>query len=58
MLYKTLKRQIERTGLTEDLKGKIDIFYLVGRITEDEYKDLMGIEDDEPINEIIEEYEN
>ena len=43
MLYKTLKKLKERNGLTEDLKNKIDIFFATGRITEDQYNDLMDI---------------
>lgn len=46
MLYKTLKKQIEKHGLTEELKEKIDLFYLANRLTEEEYKDLMGIVDE------------
>lgn len=44
MLFKTLQKLKEKTGLTEDLKGKIDVFFAVGRITEDQYNELMGIE--------------
>ena len=47
MLYKTLKKLKERNGLTEDLKNKIDIFFATGRITEDQYNDLMDIGKDE-----------
>lgn len=49
MLYKTLKKLKERNGLTDDLKTKIDVFYAVGRITEEQYNDLMdvGKEEDE-----------
>lgn len=43
MLYKTLKKLKERNGLTEDLKNKIDIFFATGRITEEQYNDLMDI---------------
>lgn len=43
MLYKTLKKLKERNGLTDDLKTKIDVFYAVGRITEDQYNDLMDV---------------
>lgn len=43
MLYKTLKKIKERNGLTEDLKNKIDIFFATGRITEEQYNDLMDI---------------
>lgn len=43
MLYKTLKKLKERNGLTEDLKNKIDIFFATGRVTEEQYNDLMDI---------------
>lgn len=43
MLYKTLLKIKERNGLTDDLKNKIDVFFAVGRITEEQYNDLMGI---------------
>lgn len=43
MLYKTLKKLKERNGLTDDLKNKIDVFFAVGRITEDQYNELMDI---------------
>lgn len=44
MLFKTLLKLKERTGLTDDLKNKIDIFFATGRITEEQYNELMGIE--------------
>ena len=47
MLYKTLMKLKERNGLTEDLKNKIDIFFATGRITEDQYNNLMDIGDEE-----------
>lgn len=47
MLYKTLKKLKERNGLTDDLKNKIDIFFATGRITEDQYNDLMDVEKEE-----------
>lgn len=43
MLFKTLLKLKERNGLTDDLKNKIDVFYAVGRITEEQYKELMGV---------------
>lgn len=42
MLYKTLKKLKERNGLTEELKNKIDIFFATGRITEEQYNELMN----------------
>lgn len=49
MLYKTLLKLKEKNGLTDDLKTKIDVFYAVGRSTEEQYNDLMdvGKEEDE-----------
>jgi hypothetical protein len=47
MLYRTLLKLKERNGLTEDLKNKIDIFFATGRITEDQYNDLMDIGEEE-----------
>lgn len=44
MLFKTLLKLKERTGLTDDLKNKIDVFFAVGRITEEQYNVLMDIE--------------
>lgn len=47
MLYKTLLKLKERNGLTDDLKNKIDVFFAVGRITEEQYNELMGIKSEE-----------
>lgn len=46
MLFKTLKKLKERNGLTDDLKNKIDVFFAIGRITEEQYNDLMDIKED------------
>lgn len=43
MLYRTLLKLKERNGLTDDLKNKIDVFFAVGRITEEQYNELMDI---------------
>lgn len=48
MLYKTLLKLKERTGLTDNLKNKIDVFFAVGRITEEQYNDLMDVNKEEP----------
>ena len=42
MLYRTLKRMIER-GQTEGLEEKIDIFFAAGKLTEEEYNDLIAL---------------
>lgn len=39
MLYKTLKRMIER-GQTEGLSEKLDIFFAAGRISKEEFQEL------------------
>lgn len=43
MLYRTLLKLKKRNGLTDDLKNKIDIFFATGRITEEQYNELMDI---------------
>ena len=47
MLYRTLLKLKERNGLTDDLKNKIDVFFAVGRITEEQYNELMNINKEE-----------
>lgn len=46
MLYKALKKLKERNGLTDDLKNKIDVFFAVGRITEEQYNKLMDVKEE------------
>lgn len=49
MLYRTLLKLKERNGLTDDLKNKIDIFFVTGRITEEQYNKLMNVgKEEEP----------
>ena len=43
MLYRTLLKLKEIHGLTDDLKNKIDVFFAVGRITEEQYNELMDV---------------
>ena len=40
MLYRMLKRLIE-LGKTEGLEERIDVFFAAGKITEDQYNELM-----------------
>lgn len=47
VLYKTLLKLKERNGLTDDLKNKIDVFFAVGRITEEQYNELMNVNKEE-----------
>ncbi len=42
MLYRTLKRMIERNQ-TEGMQEKLDIFYAAGRITAEQYNELVGM---------------
>ena len=44
MLFRTLLKLKERNGLTDDLKNKIDVFFAVGRITEEQYTALMDVD--------------
>ena len=46
MLYRTLLKLKEKNGLTDDLKNKIDIFFATGRITEEQYNELMDVKED------------
>lgn len=41
MLFRTLKRLVERNGLTDDLREKIDTLFALGRLTEDQYRELV-----------------
>lgn len=42
VLYRTLKRLIER-GQTNGLEEKLDIFFAAGKLTEEEYQELLGM---------------
>lgn len=41
MLYRMLKRMAE-SGNTEGLAHKLDIFFAAGRLTEEEYTELLA----------------
>ena len=43
MLFKVLLKLKDKKGLTEDLKTKIDVFYAYGKISQEEYCELMDI---------------
>ena len=49
MLNRTLLKLKESNGLTDDLKNKIDIFFATGRITEEQYNELMAINKEEEL---------
>lgn len=42
MLYRVLKRLIE-LGKTEGLEERIDVFFAAGKITEDQYNELIEL---------------
>jgi len=42
MLYQVLKRMILRGEVT-GLRGKIDVFFAVNRVTQEEYTELCGM---------------
>ena len=42
MLYRTLKRLIA-LGKTEGLEERIDVFFAAGKITEDQYNELIEL---------------
>lgn len=43
MIYKLMKRKIKNEGLTEENKELLDVFLAGGRITNDQYSELMGL---------------
>lgn len=44
MIYKLMKKKIQREGLTEENKNLLDVYLLGERITQEQYEELMGIE--------------
>lgn len=42
MLYRTLKRMVEN-GQTEGMVEKLDLFYAMNKITEEEYNELIAL---------------
>lgn len=41
MLYRTLELMVAR-GMTDELRDKIDTLYLLGRLTKEQYMELVG----------------
>ena len=48
MLYRVLKRLID-LGKTEGLEERIDVFFAAGKITEDQYNELIELLKNETI---------
>lgn len=42
MLYRTLRRMIER-GKTDGIESKLDIFFAAGKLSENEYNELLAM---------------
>ena len=49
MLYRMLKRLIE-LGKTEGLEERIDVFFAAGKITEEQYNELIELLKNETLN--------
>ena len=47
MIYRLMKRKIEKEGLTESNKNLLDVYLLGGRITQDQYEELSGLKGDD-----------
>ena len=45
MIYKLMKKKIQREGLTEENKNLLDVYLLGGRITQEQYEERMGVID-------------
>lgn len=43
MIYRLMKKKIRCEGLTEKNKNLLDVYLLGGRITQEQYEELMGL---------------
>ena len=43
MIYKLMKRKIQREGLTDENKNLLDVYLLGARISQEQYEELMGL---------------
>lgn len=43
MIYKLMKKKIQREGLTEENKNLLDVYLLGSRITQEQYEELMRL---------------
>lgn len=44
MLFNVLKTKVTKEGLTEALRQKIDLLYVLERLTTEQYNELIGSE--------------
>lgn len=45
MIYKLMKKKIQREGLTEENKNLLDVYLLGERITQEQYGELMKLDE-------------
>ena len=45
MIYRLMRIKIRREGLTEENKNLLDVYLLGKRITQEQYEELMQLED-------------
>nr|DAF49981.1 MAG TPA: hypothetical protein [Siphoviridae sp. ctxvK3] len=43
MIYRLMKKKIQREGLTEENKNLLDVYLLGKRITQSQYEELMRL---------------
>ena len=43
MIYKLMKKKIQREGLTDENKNLLDVYLLGARISQELYEELMGL---------------
>lgn len=43
MIYKLMKKKIQREGLTDENKKLLDVYLFGGRISQKQYEELMGL---------------
>lgn len=43
MIYRLMKKKIQREGLTEENKSLLDVYLLGKRITQSQYEELMRL---------------
>ncbi len=43
MIYRLMKKKIQREGLTEENKNLLDVYLLGKRLTKEQYEELMNL---------------